>query len=175
MDQLGHEAARTLLIRKAERPRDDSLRLETIITSRAAPRDVLVWSHQHEPVSVNRDEIRLIEPYHVERNTAPRCGLDKCSAGACASADQREPETQPVIDWRMISEHHTRHPHAGKCSGDIAQRIARNVRLRFRTDDRRLWIGIAIFDAVTFVFALPNEAIRRPASARAMSPSGPSA
>jgi hypothetical protein len=44
--ELGHQAARTLLIRKAERPRDDSLRLETIITSRAAPRDVLVWSHQ---------------------------------------------------------------------------------------------------------------------------------
>ena len=51
-----------MLIRKAERPRDDILRLETIITSRAAPRDVLVWSHQHEPASVNRDEIRLIEP-----------------------------------------------------------------------------------------------------------------
>jgi hypothetical protein len=33
---------------------------------------VLVRSHQHQPASVDRDEIRLIEPEHVERNAAPR-------------------------------------------------------------------------------------------------------
>jgi hypothetical protein len=50
------------LVHKTERPRDDGLRLETIITRRAAPGYVLVRSHQYQPASVDRDEIRLIEP-----------------------------------------------------------------------------------------------------------------
>jgi hypothetical protein len=60
--QPGHEAARTPLVHKTEHARDNRLRLETIITRRATPRDVLVRPHQHEPASVNRDELRLIEP-----------------------------------------------------------------------------------------------------------------
>jgi hypothetical protein len=69
MDQLGHEAARTLLIRKA------SARATIASASRrlsqAAPRDVLVWSHQHEPASVNRDEIWL----------SANAALSNCSKG----------------------------------------------------------------------------------------------
>src|ERR1700738_1091686 len=38
--QPGHEAARTPLVHKTDHARDDGLRLETIITRRAAPRDV---------------------------------------------------------------------------------------------------------------------------------------
>ena len=62
VSQQGHEAARTPLVHKTERPRDDGLRLETIITRRATPGYVLVRSHQHQPASIDRDEIRLIDP-----------------------------------------------------------------------------------------------------------------
>ena len=62
LGQAHRDAARTPLVHKTERPRDDGLRLETIITRRAAPGYVLVRSHQHQPASVDRDEIRLIEP-----------------------------------------------------------------------------------------------------------------
>jgi hypothetical protein len=40
--------------------------LRRIIARRAASGYVLVWSHQHHPASVNRDEIRLIKPQQVE-------------------------------------------------------------------------------------------------------------
>jgi hypothetical protein len=55
-------ASANRLVQKTKHMRDDLLCFEPIITGRAAPGDVLVWSHQHEPSSVNRDEIRLIEP-----------------------------------------------------------------------------------------------------------------
>ena len=74
---------------KTERPRDDGVRLETIIARRAAPGYVLVWSHQHQPASVNRDEIRLIKPQQVEWNAPPRRGLDKRCARRRSDAERQ--------------------------------------------------------------------------------------
>ena len=46
---------------KTEGSRHDGLRLETIITRYTAPGYVLVRSHEHQPASVDRNDIRLIQ------------------------------------------------------------------------------------------------------------------
>src|SRR5262245_35285161 len=46
---------------KTERSRYDGLRLETIIARRTAPGYVLVRSHEHQPASVDGNDVRLIQ------------------------------------------------------------------------------------------------------------------
>ena len=117
----------------------------------AAPANVLIGPHQDKFCLVYLRQFGISDPQDLKRD-APASGSRRyVVSGGAIERQQREPGPELVVQRRAIGKVNVRQSRARQRRGLVGNRVAGNIDMRLRHDNRRICIAVAHFDAVAFV------------------------